>query len=88
MKFRFKEFKKLYASCFFLDPLDTLAFSPLSFLDLALAGVVDTLTVLFAVLPLAIILTTVGPGKNASTFLLIVEVLALIVSTIVPCEDT
>lgn len=49
---------------------------------------VDADTVLFAILPAALVDTTIGPEEVAFTLLLIVDVFAFILSAIGPGEST
>ena len=56
----------------FINPHHTFTFLPDSSSHLAVGMFVDTLAVLFAVFPLACVLTAICPGVSASTMFLII----------------
>lgn len=70
-----------------IKPSDTLAFVPFTFLDFTLAGMISAEAVLFAISPAAVVLSTVGPGENAVSFLLVIYVLSVVLSAVRPSEN-
>lgn len=71
-----------------IEPSDALALVPLTILDFSLARVIGTEAVLFSISPAAIVLSTIGPGKHAVSFLLVIDVLTVVLSAVRPSENS
>ena len=74
------------ATVFSSDPSDTLAVFPLTVLLVALACDINTLAVLLATLPVALIAATIRPYELAIALLFVVNILTDIFAPVCPGE--
>jgi len=68
-------------------PFETLSVLPSAVSDVSLCIIVDAKPVLFSVLPLSVVLPSIGPCEFSLSFFFVVVVLSLIFAAVVPGED-
>lgn len=76
----------MLGSLVILEPFDSLAHLPNAVPFLALLYI-DALSVLLALVPLALVAATIGPCESTDSVFLIVTVLAYVLASIAPGED-
>jgi len=68
-------------------PFETLSVLPSAVSDVSLCIIVDAKPVLFSVLPLSVVLPSIGPREFSLAFFFVVVVLSLIFAAVVPGKD-
>jgi hypothetical protein len=71
-----------------LEPVQALSILPLSNFGLFFTGNVRSFAVLFSILPLSVVLSTIGPFENSVALFLIVNVFSFVSTSIGPLKDS